>query len=329
VTPLKISIAILSAFALSFSANALSAKNTTKSSDTPEDLSIQKEIVNDGYFATAECDKYLDGFAMPEQDTLKLISRTFQAEDAIYYIAGGGSWTGGFEKVITSTKYSLSPALVEAKKKLGGKGVIGGYSDELYSEQKAKEATSSRKSIESNYAKGSVQQKNTRLFISCRVALGAIGMGVDANSFQGYVDYAESRKKEATIGHFKISADSAYYGASVNTGNQYAEPKKWEGSRFFVIRASFKNLDTESRLPVEGSLFINYNGKDYEFDSVEPIMLEGYNIWFKKINPLITMKTKIVYRIPDEIHGEVFWRPGRNSTDTKLWLGFISAAKND
>jgi hypothetical protein len=41
------------------------------------------------------------------------------------------------------------------------------------------------------------------------------------------------------------------------------------------------------------------------------------------------MKTKIVYRIPDEIHGEVFWRPGRNPSDTKLWLGFISAAKSN
>jgi hypothetical protein len=80
-------------------------------------------------------------------------------------------------------------------------------------------------------------------------------------------------------------------------------------------------------LPVEGSLFINYNGKEYEFDSVEPIMVEGYNIWFRKINPLITMKTKIVYRVPNEVHGEVFWRPGRNPNDIKLLVGTINAAK--
>jgi hypothetical protein len=78
-------------------------------------------------------------------------------------------------------------------------------------------------------------------------------------------------------------------------------------------------------MPVEGSLFISYNGKEYEFDSVEPIASEGYNMWFRKINPLIAMKTKIVYRIPDEIEGPVFWRPGRNATDTKLWLGYIKA----
>lgn len=251
-----------------------------------------------------------------------------QREDVIYYISGNGSLTAGFEKTF-STKYAINPTLKEARNKLSGKGLIGDYSDDLYSEQKITEAVSARNAIEGNYAKGSEQQKNVRRFMGCRVAASIIGMGIDANSFQGYVTYVESRVKAADIGHFNISADSAYYGKSVNTGNQFAEPKKWEGSRFFVIRASFKNLDTESRLPVEGSLFINYNGKDYEFDSVEPIMLEGYNIWFKKINPLITMKTKIVYRIPNEIHGEVFWRPGRNPSDTKLWLGFIKAAKAD
>jgi len=325
---LKLSIAVASAFALSFSVSAFSAKPPTKPVEKIDDLSAEKEIVSDGYFATAQCDKYLDGFTTSEQDSLTTISKAFQEEDAIYYISGQVSWTEDFEKAIVGTKYSLNPALTSAKKKLSGKGVISGYSDDIYSEQIIEKAVLARKAIEKNYAKGSEQQKRVTRFISCRVALAAVGMGLYANSFQGYLAYAASRVSKAQIGYFEISADSAYYGPSVNTGNKFAEPKKWDGSRFFVIRASFKNLDTESRLPAEGSLFINYNGKEYEFDSVEPIMLEGYNIWFKKVNPLIAMKTKIVYRIPDEIHGEVFWSPGRNSNGTKLWLGFISAAKN-
>jgi hypothetical protein len=72
-------------------------------------------------------------------------------------------------------------------------------------------------------------------------------------------------------------------------------------------------------------LYITYNGKEYEFDSVETVMAEGYNIWFKKVNPLITMKTKIVYRIPDEIEGDVFWKPGRNPDDKRLWVGSVKA----
>lgn len=326
-TPLKLHIATISALLFSFSFNALAAKPTPKPVEKSDGLSLQREILNDGYFATAECNKYLEGFALPEQDSLKMASVVLQEDDAIHYVAGGSSWTEDFEKVIKNTKYSISPELVSAKKQLGGIGVISGYYDETYSEQKVRQAANARATVEKNYVMDSEQQKNAIRFIGCRVALAAVGMGLYADSFKGYVAYAASRVKEAQVGYFKVAAESAYYGASVNTGNRYAEPKKWDGSRFFVIRASFKNLDTESRLPFEGSLFINYNGKDYEFDSVEPIMLEGFNIWFKKVNPLITMKTKIVYRIPDEIHGEVFWRPGRNSDGTKLWLGFISAAK--
>ena len=52
-----------------------------------------------------------------------------------------------------------------------------------------------------------------------------------------------------------------------------------------------------------------------------------YNIWFRSINPLITMKSKIVYRIPNEVSGEVFWQPGRNPNDTRLWLGKVDAVE--
>lgn len=287
--------------------------------------------MRDSYFAKAQCETYVKQLALPEQGVLKSISRTFIAEDNLLYITGAGSTASeDFEKLFSPAGYVISPELQRAKDKLDtGKGFIASFSSEFYSEQKVREAVVARKAIESNYAKDSEQQRNVTRYIFCRIAENLIGKGEDANIYQDYVAYSDSRVQEADIGYFKISADSSYYGKSVKTGNRYAEPKQWDGSRFFVIRASFKNLDTESRLPAEGSLFINYNGKDYEFDSVEPIMLEGYNIWFKKINPLITMKTKIVYRIPDEIHGEVFWRPGRNSNSTKLWLGSISAAKSD
>ncbi|MDT4867250.1 hypothetical protein FQZ97_1021480 [compost metagenome] len=161
----------------------------------------------------------------------------------------------------------------------------------------------------------------------CGITAAFSGEGLYASHVERYVSFVQSRVKKAQIGYFEVTSDKGTYGSKVGTGNQFAEPKAWEGSRFYIVHASFKNTDTESRLPVEGSLFITYNGKEYEFDSIEPIMLRGYNIWFAKVNPLVTMKTKIVYRIPNEIHGEVFWRPGRNASDTRLWLGFIDAAK--
>ena len=286
--------------------------------------------MNDGYFAQGECDKYISHLPLPEQDVMRKISPLVEIEETIYFVSGNDSIAEDFQELFKDTRYIFNPKLLKSKELLQNKPDLHRtYSDEVYSKGKTEAAIKEWRVIASSHTKEVSNTDPTRHYLYCRIAAVATGMGVYADRFQPYVAYIDSRVKEAAIGYFKISVDSAYYGPSVNTGNRFAEPKKWDGSRFFVIRASFKNLDTESRLPSEGSLFINYNGKEYEFDSVEPIMLEGFNIWFKKVNPLIAMKTKIVYRIPDEIHGEVFWRPGRNSNGTKLWLGFIKAAVTD
>lgn len=321
---LKASVAITGILVVAFSGSALSAKSVER----PKDLSIQKDVVNDGYFAQGECGKYIAHLALPEQGIMRKVSPLVEIEETIYFVSGNDTVLATFQGLFKDTKYIFNPKLIESKAYLQNKPDLHrSYSDETYSRDKTDAAIKEWQVVADHHAKDSSDPKAASHYLFCRIAAVASGMGTQADSFQPYVAYVKSRVKEADIGYFKISADSANYGPSVNTGNRFAEPKKWEGSRFFVIRASFKNLDTESRLPSEGSLFINYNGKEYEFDSVEPIMLEGYNIWFKKVNPLITMKTKIVYRIPDEIHGEVFWRPGRNTDGTKLWLGFIKAAE--
>lgn len=330
IAQLKAFIAVASIFTLVFSEGAISAKAPSKP-ESSQEMSLQKKVMSDGYFANNQCGIYIQQLALPEQGVLKSISRVFLAEDNLIYMTGGESTAAGdFEALFRSSNHTQNPELLEAKKKLStGQGYISEYSSTLFSKQKIKDAITARDAIRGNYAKNSEQRNNVDRFVYCKVAENILGLGEDANIFKEYLAYSDARVTSAEIGYFKISADSSRYSKSVKTGNRFAEPKQWNGSRFFVIQASFKNLDTESRLPVEGSLLINYNGKDYEFDSVEPIMLEGYNIWFKKVNPLITMKTKIVYRIPDEIHGEVFWRPGRNPNDTKLWLGYISAAKSN
>jgi hypothetical protein len=328
VAPLKASIAVAVMLAVTFSGSALAAKPPSKPADKPKDLSIQKDVVSDGYFALGECDKYIANLPLPEQDVMRSVSPLVEIDETIYFVSGHDSIAGDFQDLFKDTKYIFNPELVKSKEILRNKPDLHlRYSDEMYSKVKVNAAVEEWQVVARRHAKDVDEPNPTRHYLYCRIAAVVSGMGLYADRFQPYVAYVNSRVKEADIGYFKISADSAYYGPSVNTGNRFAEPKKWDGSRFFVIRASFKNLDTESRLPSEGSLFINYNGKDYEFDSVEPIMLEGFNIWFKKVNPLIAMKTKIVYRIPDEIHGEVFWRPGRNSEGTKLWLGYIKAVE--
>jgi len=61
---------------------------------------------------------------------------------------------------------------------------------------------------------------------------------------------------------------------------------------------------------MDGSVWINYNGKDYEFDKSESIMAEGWGLFLDQINPLISKTTNLVYKIPAEIKGDIYWQPG-------------------
>lgn len=136
-----------------------------------------------------------------------------------------------------------------------------------------------------------------------------------------------SKDKSPTIGevlstkYFDVTANSVSLEKQVNTGNQFSDLKAEEGINYLIINATFKNTDKESRMMLDGSVWINYKGKDYEFDKSEPIMLEGWGASLDQINPLTSKTTNIVYKIPSEIKGKAYWQPGRSSSDDKIFLG--------
>lgn len=121
--------------------------------------------------------------------------------------------------------------------------------------------------------------------------------------------------------YFDITVNSVSLEDRVRTGNQFADKKPEPGNMYLIIDASFKNTDNESRMLADGSVWINYNGKDYEFDKSETIMLEGWGLLLDQINPLTSKRTKLVYKIPAEIKGPAYWQPGRASSDEKIALG--------
>jgi len=123
--------------------------------------------------------------------------------------------------------------------------------------------------------------------------------------------------------YFDIVAEKVEIAHKVNTGNQFTDLKAEEGTRFIIIDASFKNVDTESRMLTSGELLINYNGKDYTFDKAETILAPGYGLLLEQINPLTTKKTKLVYKVPSELKGPIFWKPGRAGRDEVILLGDI------
>lgn len=122
---------------------------------------------------------------------------------------------------------------------------------------------------------------------------------------------------------FEITVNSVEIKPKIKTGNQYLDPKSDPSSSFLIFNVKFKNIDTESRMPFEGIVKVNYNGKDYEFDSPEPIMADGYGLFFDQINPLTSTTTNIVFKIPNELRGKMYWQPGR--TNELIYLGEIEA----
>jgi len=290
-----------------------------------EDVTIKK-VMTDLYFLSLRCESYLTDVTGEEREIVITATDKLEINQLLRFVAGRDAIINDFQKPFKDVGLKFNSSLSENRKKLKGKPDLSDlYVDENYSSEIHKQALNAWSRIRSGNNRTNAQKDEINNFVFCRLATAAAGLGANANYSDRYAAYVIARPRKERIGYFEVSADRGTYGKKVETGNQFAEPKSWHGSRFFTVHATFKNMDTASRLPVEGSLFINYGGRDYEFDSVEPIPLEGYNIWFRKLNPLVAMKTKIVYRIPNEVSGEVFWRPGRNPDDKRLWVGNLKA----
>lgn len=123
--------------------------------------------------------------------------------------------------------------------------------------------------------------------------------------------------------YFDITVNKAEVKDRVSTGNEFSDLKPESGNSYLIINATFKNTDSESRMLMDGSVWINYNGKDYEFDKSETVMLEGWGILLDQINPLTSKTTNLVYKIPTEVKGDAYWQPGRSDNDQRILLGTL------
>ena len=137
----------------------------------------------------------------------------------------------------------------------------------------------------------------------------------------------EEKNSAPTIGqtlktdYFDVTVNKAGLQQKINTGNEFADKTAGEGNQFLVFNTTFKNTDKESRMLTEGTVYITYNGKEYEFDKAETIMLEGWGLLLDQINPLTSKTTNLVYQIPKEIKGPAYFRPGRADKDQRIFLG--------
>jgi len=137
--------------------------------------------------------------------------------------------------------------------------------------------------------------------------------------------------------HFEVTVNSVKIEDSVNTGDEFRNLDPIKGKLYLIINTSFKNISNESEKPyylkpqiTAGSVWIENNGKKYEFDKDVDFggdtrfsNNKGWGLWFYSLNPLQSEITNLVYKIPSEIKGDVYWVPTCADIDQKILLGSL------
>ncbi|RZJ70238.1 DUF4352 domain-containing protein [Flavobacterium sp.] len=151
----------------------------------------------------------------------------------------------------------------------------------------------------------------------------AVGSADDKKSSD--VDSTSVRKVGETLStdYFDVTVNEVGVFDRIATGNEFADLPRQEGIKYLVLTTTFKNTSNESRMLMDGEVLINYNGKDYNYDKSETIMLEGWGLMLDQLNPLTAKKTNLVYKLPSELVGKAYYRPGRSDGDQMIDLGEI------
>jgi hypothetical protein len=118
---------------------------------------------------------------------------------------------------------------------------------------------------------------------------------------------------DVTVNKFKINK-------SVKTGNMFSDIEPEEGNSFLILNVSFKNTNTESRMLFDGVVIVIMDGKEYKFDKSETVLAEGWSTTLKQINPMTTTTVNLVYKVPSDIRGSIYYQPARNYKKKKIFL---------
>lgn len=159
-------------------------------------------------------------------------------------------------------------------------------------------------------------------FIFMAIASSSDEKGGDGNGAAS--SSTESSSKVVELGqplqtdYFSVKVNKFDLKDKVSTGNEFADLKKEEGNKYVIINVTLKNTDSESRMMFDGELLVKSGGKDYKYENAETVMAEGWGILMENINPGVTKTTNIVYKVPSDLKGDVYYVPARSSEMIKI-----------
>ncbi|EMR46729.1 hypothetical protein [Pseudomonas putida] len=131
----------------------------------------------------------------------------------------------------------------------------------------------------------------------------------------------DNPSRSAKIGPFYVTASKCSASDVVDLGSHLITAPS--GSKLFVIEGAFRNISNEGQLILPGMILIKHSGETYRYDVFEVLSQDQFAIPDQPINPLITQKVRIVYRVPDDVFGRVRWQPGRNPDRLTVDCGSI------
>ena len=125
--------------------------------------------------------------------------------------------------------------------------------------------------------------------------------------------------KEAAIGStvkagdFEVTVHSFNLQNSVDTGNMFIEYKAEEGIKYGVLDIEFKNIGKQSKMITEGALSIKPKDSDPLVMESETVMLDGWGLFLDSVNPLVSKRTKLLYKLPTSVSGTIYFDPQMGS----------------
>lgn len=122
--------------------------------------------------------------------------------------------------------------------------------------------------------------------------------------------------------YFDVMVNGINFQKIIYPANGYGVRNYERGIKYLIIDLTIKNTDNESRIAVNGTVFIDYNGKRLKFDEAENIVGPGWGL-LETLNPMIAIRTNVVYKLPEEITGQLYYQPGRSSSDEIIHIGTI------
>jgi hypothetical protein len=175
-----------------------------------------------------------------------------------------------------------------------------------------------------------IKQFPLMLIASGIMISGLISCGEESSTQTEVATSGEEKKVSAEVGirntlkteYFDVTVDDVKTRKSVKI-DEFQDLKEEAGNKYLIIDVTLKNTDKESRMMFDGMVIIKADGQEYKYEEAETILADGWGLIMDNVNPLVTKKTKLVYKIPEELKGTAYYNPARSDADQVINLGAI------